>query len=125
MARLTGVEAQIARLRRLAGPGLTGEVGAALLKGGEAVKTAAQQALAEGGRHDDALAASITVTADGPLTVTVAATAPWAAAVEFGTSQAGERPFLRPAAARARGSVVAACRAAVGRAIGGGGGGNG
>lgn len=120
MARVTGVDAQLARLRRLAGPAMTNAVGAALLEGGAAVKAAAERNLADAGKGRGDLAASITVTQTGPLTVAVAAEAPFAAAVEYGTSGSGEHPFMRPAAAQARGAVVAACRAAAARVMGGG-----
>ncbi|WP_333605978.1 HK97-gp10 family putative phage morphogenesis protein [Novosphingobium sp.] len=52
---------------------------------------------------------------DDPLAVDVKSTAPYSAALEFGTSKMAERPFMRPAAARTKGKVAKLVSLAVSR----------
>jgi HK97 gp10 family phage protein len=47
------------------------------------------------------------------MTVEVSANAPYAAALEFGTSKMAERPYMRPAVARKRKEAIALVRKAV------------
>lgn len=49
-----------------------------------------------------------TIAAQNPPTVLVSSNAPYAAALEFGTSRMAERPYMRPATARNRDDVVRA-----------------
>lgn len=46
---------------------------------------------------DGGLVNSISIAQDSPLKARVTADAPYAAALEFGTSKMAERPFMRPA----------------------------
>jgi HK97 gp10 family phage protein len=55
-----------------------------------------------------------------PLKVEVSANAPYASALEFGTSKMAERPYMRPAAAKARPQVAELVKAAVTKIIRGG-----
>lgn len=63
------------------------------------------------------LVAHLETTQPAPLRAEVSSNAPYAAALEFGSSKMAERPYMRPATARKRKEVVALVRAAVNDAI--------
>jgi len=63
------------------------------------------------------LRSSIEVTQTAPLRVEVSSNAPYAAALEFGTSKMAERPYMRPATERKRREVVALVGKAVSIAV--------
>ena len=95
----------LARLRRLTGRRLQQSVFAALEAGARRVRDDARANLADVSDTGE-LAASLQVDSDPDnMTVTVSATAPHAAAVEFGASKIEERPFLRPALERNRAAI--------------------
>lgn len=52
-----------------------------------------------------------------PLRVEVSSSAPYAAALEYGTSKMAERPYMRPAVEKKRKEVTALVRRAVDHAI--------
>lgn len=58
---------------------------------------------------------SIEATLTGPVSAESSANAPYAAALEFGTSRMAERPFMRPAAKTVRKDVDQLAREAVRR----------
>jgi HK97 gp10 family phage protein len=136
MARLTGAKAHADRLKRLAGPEMVRQVGAALVAAGSLIETEAALSITEGavsgakhvpsapGQPPNAdthlLDRSIETVQVEPLKVEVSANAPYAAALEFGTSRMPERPYMRPATARKRDEATALIRGAVKKVIGGG-----
>lgn len=129
MARVTGAKAHSARLRRLSGPDMTRRVGAALYAGGNMIETEAALSITNGavsgknhvpslpGQPPNAdthvLDRNIETTLEAPLVVHVSSNAPYAAALEYGTSKMAERPYMRPAVAKKRKEVVALVRRAV------------
>ncbi len=115
MAEPRGLAAHRARLERLAGPALRAATGAAIQRGAQALAEAARDAAGDG-----RLADGIDAVATGPQAAEVRSTAPHAAAIEYGSARSPGRPYLRPAAARLRGAIVAAVARAV-RAAGRGG----
>lgn len=56
------------------------------------------------------LASSITVEMVAPAEMRVGSSAPYAAYLEFGTSEMAARPFLRPAVERVRGEIAQLAR---------------
>lgn len=133
MVKITGSKAFSARLRRIGGPEMEREVGAALYAAGQEIETEAALLITSGavsgkghvpsrpGEPPNAdtgvLDRSIETAKTGPLTVEVSANAPYAVALEFGTSKMAERPFMRPAVARKRKEAIALVRAAVRKVV--------
>jgi len=129
MARVTGAKAHAARLRRLSGPDMTRRVGAALFAGGQAIQIEAQLSITNGavsGKHHlpsrpgeppnqdtGVLANNIETTLVAPLVVHVSSNAPYAAALEYGTSKMAPRPYMAPAVAKKRKEVTQLIRRAV------------
>lgn len=71
--------------------------------------------------NDTGLLANQTfATKTGPLKAESVSMAPYAAALEFGTSKMAERPFMRPAAKKVRKAADKLAKAAVKRIIAGG-----
>lgn len=114
MPRISGDKAVTRKLRGLAGKEKVEFVGKALEVAGGEIKAFAQNSITEGsvggamhvpskpGEPPNAdtgiLHTSIEVHRVAPLRVQVVAEAPYAAALEFGTSKMIERPYMRPAA---------------------------
>lgn len=133
MPRITGRDAVTVRLNRLAGEETIRKVGQALYAGGEEIRAEAAHMITEGaisGRNHipslpgqppkedtGTLRTHIETTQVAPLQVEVSSNAPYAAALEFGTSKMAERPYMRPATARKRKAVIEGVRAAVNSAI--------
>lgn len=115
MAEHRGLRAHLARVRRIAGPGLRDAVGAAVQQGAQALAAAAREAAGEG-----SLAEGIIVVPTGTASVEVRSTAPHAAIMEFGTAKTPGRPHLRPAAARLRDALPCDVAAAVRDVVRGG-----
>lgn len=129
MARVIGAKAHAARLRALAGPGMIRRVGSALFAGGQMIQVRAQLSITNGAvsgrdhvpslpgqppnQDTGVLANNIETVQVAPLKVEVSSNAPYAAALEFGTSKMAERPYMRPATAQSRKEVVQLVRRAV------------
>lgn len=134
--KVTGGKAFSARLKRLTSPEAVRQIGAALYAGGQEIEVEAALSITNGavsgashtpsspGQPPNAdthlLDRSIETNVVGELRVEVSANAPYAAALEFGTSKVAERPFMRPAAARKRKEATALVRAAVAKIACGG-----
>ena len=135
MARVRGAKAAATRIRRLSGPDMVRRVGAALFAAGQLIENEAALSITNGavsgkshvpslpGEPPNAdthvLDRSIETALVAPLKVEISANAPYAAALEFGTSKMAERPYMRPAVAKKRKEVVALVRRAVSEATGG------
>ena len=133
MVKITGVEAHVGRLRGITGPQLSASVGKALYVGAQAIQTDAQISITTGavsGRghipsrpgeppnnDTSTLRNNIEAVSTGPLSAEVSSNAPYAAALEYGTSKIAERPYMRPAVARNKDEIVASVRAAVDRLV--------
>jgi HK97 gp10 family phage protein len=127
--RIRGSKEFSRKLARVAGKGKEAEIGRALFVGGEAIQVEAQISITAGavsgrghvpsrpGEPPNAdthlLADNIETTQEHPLRVEVSSNAPYAAALEFGTSKMAERPYMRPAVAKTRKEVVALVRGAI------------
>lgn len=133
MARVTGTKAHAARLRKLSGPEMIRRVGTALFAGGQLIEVEAQISITNGavsGKNHvpsspgeppnqdlGVLANNIETVQTAPLRAEVSSNAPYAAALEFGTSKMAERPYMRPATAKKRKEVTVLVRRAVSEAI--------
>lgn len=129
MAKVTGAKQRADKLRRMAGPEMVQRVGAALFAAGSMIEVAAAHSITEGAvsgkghvpsrpgeppmADTHVLDRSIETNQVGPLKVEVSANAPYAAALEFGTSKMAERPYMRPAVAAKRKEVTELVRRAV------------
>lgn len=136
MVKITGKDAFSARLKRISGPEMERAVGAALFAAGQEIEVEASFLITNGSVSGKAhvpsrpyespnadtglLHNSIQTIMPRPLTVQVIADAPYAVALEYGTSKMAERPFMRPAVARKRDEAIAKVRQAVDRVIRGG-----
>lgn len=133
MARIRGAKEHAARLRRLSSPEAVQQIGAALFAAGSQIETDAAISITNGSisgkRHvpsapgqppnadTHVLDRSIETNLVAPFHVQVTANAPYAAALEFGTSKMAERPYMRPAAAKNRKAVAQLVRDAVARIV--------
>lgn len=130
---MIGGKAHIARLKKLQGEAMVREVGKALFAGGEAIQVEAQISISagsvSGAKHvpsapgqppnqdTGVLAGNIETNQVAPLVVEVSSSAPYAAALEFGTSKMEARPYMGPARDAKRAEVTQLVRKAVDRAI--------
>jgi HK97 gp10 family phage protein len=121
------------RLNRLAGAEAIERVGQALYAGGEMIRAEASHMITEGavsGKHHvpslpgqppkedtGVLRTHIETTQVGPLKVEVSSNAPYASALEFGTSAMAERPYMRPSTQRKKAEVIALVKGAVDQAV--------
>ncbi len=117
------------RIRRLSSPDGTGTIGNALYAAGDMIAVDAAISITTGavsgkghvpsapGEPPNAdthgLDRSIETVLAEPLRVEVSANAPYAKALEHGTSKTAERPFMRPALVKNRKKAVAMVRRAV------------
>ncbi len=122
MPRIRGTKENTRRLARMTGAGAERFIGQALFVGGETIQVEAQVSITQGavsgkghvpsapGSPPNAdthrLADNIETVQPAPLRVEVSSNAPYSAALEFGTSKVGERPFMRPAVAKKRKEVT-------------------
>lgn len=129
MARVTGAKAHAARLRGMTGENMVRRVGAALFAGGQAIQVEAQISITNGAvsgkghvpsapgqppnQDTGVLSNNIETVLVAPMRVEVSSNAPYAAALEYGTSKMAERPYMRPAVAKKRKEVVELVRRAV------------
>ncbi|OGT55482.1 MAG: hypothetical protein A3E01_09240 [Gammaproteobacteria bacterium RIFCSPHIGHO2_12_FULL_63_22] len=134
MARITGAREHKAHLRAIRSA-TAREVGKAIFVAADALAVDAALSITEGavsGKNHvvsapgeppnsdtHLLDRSIEATKTGPLTAEVSANAPYAAALEFGTSKMAARPYMKPAAERIRPKAEAFVRAATKRAVAG------
>jgi len=133
MPRISGREQVAIRLSRLAGEEAIRKVGAALFAGGEEIRAEASHMITEGSvsgknhvpsapgeppnEDTGVLRTHIETAQVAPLKVEVSSNAPYAAALEFGTSKMAARPYMGPATERKKQSVVELVRKAVNQAV--------
>lgn len=133
MVKITGADKASRRLRGLAGEATIRKVGSALLAAGQLIQVEAQLSITNGAvsgkghvrsrpgeppkNEFGTLADNIETVLVAPLRVEVSSNAPYARALEFGTSKMAERPYMRPAVAKKRKEAVALVRQAVDAAI--------
>jgi hypothetical protein len=135
VARLIGRDAHAARLRRIAGPAMVGNVTRALFASAQDIAVDAAVSITEGsvsgkghvpslpGEPPNAdthvLSNSITADSPAPLKAEAYADARYAAAQELGSEVIGlaERPYMRPAAAKNRDKIARRVTDAVNRVI--------
>jgi HK97 gp10 family phage protein len=136
MVKITGRKEHLARVNRLAGPEMVRQVGAALFAAGSLIETEAARLITEGavsgkghvpsrpGEPPSAdthlLDRSIETNLVEPLRAEVSANAPYAVALEFGTSRVAARPFMAPATANKRKQAVELIQRAVSKIVAGG-----
>lgn len=129
MPRVTGGKVHAARLKRLTSPKAAQGIGRALFAGGQRLEAYAARSITEGAVSGAAhvpsapgtapnndtgvLARNIETVQVEPLKVEVSSNAPYAAALEFGTSKMAERPYMRPATAATRKEITELVRSAV------------
>jgi HK97 gp10 family phage protein len=113
MTQPPGLRRHLDRLRRLAGPELIRVAGAAVYEAADDIRAEAFRSISAGSvsgaghvasrpgeppnRDTGTLQAGLKVAQTGPLTAEVRSEAPYAAALEFGTSKMAARPYMRPA----------------------------
>ena len=130
---LIGAKAHVARLKKLTGPAMIREIGQALFVGGQRIAVEAQLSITNGAvsgaKHvaslpgeppnndTGVLANNIETVQKAPLIVEVSSNAPYAGALEFGTSRVAERPYMRPARDKKRKEVEQLVRGAVARVV--------
>lgn len=134
MVKITGRKSVSDRLRRMSGPDLAQHVGQALFVAGQEIEIEAELSITRGsvsGKHHvqsrpgeppnndtGILAGNIETTEISPLRVEVSSNAPYAAALEFGTSKMAARPYMRPATQVKRERVLELVKLAIRRAKG-------
>ena len=110
---LKGGDKHIRRLRKLAGPELERMVSAVLYEGADKLKAEAQRSITAGSvsgkshvpsapgeppnNDTGTLKNQISAKLTGPFSAEVRSEAPYAAALEFGTSRMAARPYMRVA----------------------------
>ena len=131
MAKVTGAKRHSQRLRNL--PAATArEVGKVMFVGAGVIETEARRSIVAGAiqgkghvpsapgeppnRDTGVLDQNVAAKKTGRLTAETASSAPYSAALEFGTSKMEERPFMRPATQKSRPIIENLARAAVSRA---------
>lgn len=128
-----GAKAHAARLKRMTSPEAVRRVGKALFNGGKAIQSEASLLITTGAvsgkfhtpsapgeppnEDTGTLRTNIETTQPRPLTVEVSSNAPYALALEKGTSKMAARPYIVPAVARKRGEVVDYVRSVVSAVI--------
>jgi HK97 gp10 family phage protein len=129
MPKITGAKAHAARLKFMVSPEAKAGIGRALFAGGQLIEVEAARLITAGSvsgkghvpsspgeapnNDTGVLARNIeTVQVEVDL-VEVSSNAPYAAALEFGTSKIAERPYMRPAVAAKQAEVTDLVRRAV------------
>lgn len=113
MGRVRGIEKMRLRIKKIGGPEMIRRVGAALHAAGEMIQVEAQISITAGSvsgknhvpslpgeppnNDTGVLANNIETARKAPLVVEVSSNAPYAAALEYGTSKMAARPYMRPA----------------------------
>lgn len=122
MGGIRGHQKHAARLKRLTSPAMVRAVGKALHEGAKFIQTEAQFSITNGavsGKHHEpskpgeapnqdtgVLAGGIEAVQTGKLRARVTSEAPYAAALERGTSKMAARPYMVPAAQKNRKKVA-------------------
>ena len=133
MPKISGADRVTAKLAAGLGPETIAKVGAALFAGGEEIRAEAAHLITQGavsGKHhvpsapgeppnedSGTLRTHIETTQVAPLRVEVSSNAPYAVALEAGTSKMAPRPYMAPATEHKRKAVVDLVRAAVSAAV--------
>ncbi len=133
MARVRGGKEHADRMRRLVSAGAVQKIGAALYEAGSQIEVDAAISITSGavsgkghvpskpGEPPSAdthvLDRSIETNLVAPLHVQVSANAPYARALEFGTTKMASRPFMAPALQKNRAAVVEGVREAVNKIL--------
>lgn len=136
MVRIIGAKRHTARVRRIRGPEMVRQVGAALFAGGQVIEVEWARLITEGsvsGKHHVAslpgeppnadthvLDRSIQTVQAAPLRVETFNDAPYAVPLEVGSSKMDARPSAGPATARKRKEVTQLVRKAVDKVVRGG-----
>ena len=110
---LIGAKKHVARLRKLASPEATKIAGAIVYEGADTIRAEAFRLISAGSvsgknhvpsrpgeppnRDTGVLQANLEIAKTGLLTAQVRSEAPYARALEFGTSRMAARPYMRPA----------------------------
>lgn len=131
MPRIRGADRVVMRLNTI-GPATVRDVGAALYAGGDLIRAEAAHLITEGAvsgknhvpslpgeppnEDTGVLRTNIETTQPAPLRVEISSNAPYAAALEFGTSRMAERPYMGPATRAKKKEVIDLVRQAVDRA---------
>lgn len=130
---MKGARAHVNRLRKLGGEQMVRDVGRALFAAGEMIQVEAQLLITAGSvsgknhvpsrpgeppnNDTGVLANNIETNQVAPLVVEVSSNAPYAAALEFGSSKMAARPYMAPARDAKKREVVALITKAVDRAV--------
>jgi HK97 gp10 family phage protein len=133
MPKITGRQRALAHLNSVAGRRVVESVGRALFAGGEMIRAEAAHLITEGAvsgknhvpslpgqppnEDTGTLRSHIETAQIAPLQVEVSSNAPYAVALEAGTSKMSERPYMGPATRNKRKEVVALVEQAVNRAV--------
>lgn len=133
VARIRGAKEFSRKLQRIAGTGKEKRIGQALFVAGEAIQIDAQISITNGAvsgkghvpskpgdppkADTHLLADNIETLQPAPLRVEVSSNAPYAVALEFGTSKMAERPYMRPALAKNRKELVAQVQTVIARVL--------
>lgn len=118
---MKGRDAFQRRLKNLAGPNLVRAAGRVLFVGADRIKAEAQRSITAGSvsgkghvpsapgeapnNDTGVLKGNIEAVLKEPLVAEVSSNAPYAAALEFGTSKMAERPYMRPARDKEAGTI--------------------
>jgi HK97 gp10 family phage protein len=129
--RIRGADRVAVRLRTI-NDRTVREVGTALFAGGEIISAEAAHLITQGAvsgknhvpslpgeppnEDTGVLRTNIETTQAAPLRVEVSSNAPYAVALEFGTSTMAERPYMRPATRSKKAEVIGLVKQAVDRA---------
>lgn len=132
-SKFKGLNAHRKRLKALASPAMTREIEKALFAGGQLIESEAKSSISRGAvsgkghvpskpgdppNYDSGVLSNNLETAKaGVLRVTVSSNAPYSAPLEFGSSRAAARPFLRPARDKQRAAVKALVEDAMNRIV--------
>ncbi len=136
MPKITGAREHVARVRRLAGPEMVRQVGAALYAAGDIVAVEEARLITAGAVSGKAHVASapgeppnadthqldrsIETVLVGPLHVQVQTTAPHAVPQQFGTSKMAARPYADVALRNKKGEAIDLVQRAVSKIVAGG-----
>jgi HK97 gp10 family phage protein len=128
MPRITGSQRVAMRLKTIS-PAIVRNVGAALFAGGEVIRAEAAHLITEGAvsgknhipslpgeppnEDTGVLRTNIETTQVAPLRVEVSSNAPYAVALEAGTSKMAPRPYMGPATQNKKKEVIDLVRRAV------------
>lgn len=135
MPRITGADPVTVKLQTINDKTVR-KVGAALFAGGEVIRAQAAHLITEGAvsgkghipslpgeppnEDTGVLRTNIETTQIAPLQVEVSSNAPYAVALEFGTSKMAARPYMGPATRAKKREVIDLVRGAVNDALKGG-----